>query len=104
MYIAHAAIAFRHHVPPQIIKNMDLETVSHFDSRNHRKSQNYAQSESQGLPKSTLKSIKLHLWASVCPLGVPLDPRITKMVSQDPKWSLKVSKMTDLGVKSHPFH
>ena len=37
------------------------------------------------LPKSTLKSIKTDIWASVCPLGVPLDPRITKMVSQVPK-------------------
>ena len=37
------------------------------------------------LPKSTLKSIKMDIWASVCPLGVPLDPRITKMVSQVPK-------------------
>jgi hypothetical protein len=37
------------------------------------------------LPKSTLKSIKIDIWASVCPLGVPLDPRITKIVSQVPK-------------------
>ena len=37
------------------------------------------------LPKSTLKSIKTAIWASVCPSGVPLDPRITKMVSQVPK-------------------
>ena len=35
--------------------------------------------------KSTLKSIKVDIWASVCPLGVPLDPRIIKMVSQVPK-------------------
>ena len=34
------------------------------------------------LSKSTLKSIKTNIWATVCPLGVPLDPRITKMVSQ----------------------
>ena len=37
------------------------------------------------VPKSILKSIKVDIWASVCPLGVPLDPRITKMVSQVPK-------------------
>ena len=37
------------------------------------------------LSKSTLKSIKTDIWATVCPLGVPLDPRITKMVSQVPK-------------------
>ena len=29
---------------------------------------------SRRLPKSTLKSIKTDIWASVCPLGVPLDP------------------------------
>ena len=37
------------------------------------------------LSKSTLKSIKTDIWVTVCPLGVPLDPRITKMVSQVPK-------------------
>ena len=37
------------------------------------------------LPKSTLKSIKVDIWASVCPLGVPLDPRLNKMVSQIPE-------------------
>ena len=34
------------------------------------------------LPKSTLKSIKTAIWASVGPLGAPLDPRIIKMVPQ----------------------
>ena len=37
------------------------------------------------LPKCTQKSIKIDIWPSVCPLGVPLDPMITKMVSQVPK-------------------
>ena len=37
------------------------------------------------LPKCTLKSIKIDIWASVCPLGVPLDHRITKMMFQVPK-------------------
>ena len=41
--------------------------------------------DSRRLTKSTLKSIKMDMWASVCPLGVRLDPRITKMVSQVPK-------------------
>ena len=31
------------------------------------------------------KSIKIHIWPSVCTLGVTLDPMITKMVSQEPK-------------------
>ena len=37
------------------------------------------------LPKSTLKSTRVDICASVCPLGVPLDTRITKVVSQVPK-------------------
>ena len=37
------------------------------------------------LPKFILKSIKVDIWTSVCPLGIPLDPRINKMVSQVPK-------------------
>ncbi len=47
--------------------------------------QNVSKVGPRRLPKSTLKSIKLDLWASMCPLGVPLDPRITKMVSRVPK-------------------
>ena len=39
----------------------------------------------KGLPKSTLKSIKVDIWVSVCPLGVPLDPRIIKIVSWVPE-------------------
>ena len=30
MLIAYTATAFWHHFPPWILKNMDLETVSHF--------------------------------------------------------------------------
>ena len=37
------------------------------------------------LPKSIKKLIKMEIWASVRPVGVPLDPRITKMVSWAPK-------------------
>ena len=37
------------------------------------------------LPKWTLKSIKIDIWPSMCPLGAPLDPMITKMVPQVPK-------------------
>ena len=36
----------------------------------------------RSLPKCILKSIKIDIWTSVCPLGVLLDSRITKMVSQ----------------------
>ena len=37
------------------------------------------------LPKWTLKSVKIDIWPSVCPLGVPLDRVITKMGPQVPK-------------------
>ncbi len=33
----------------------------------------------------SLKSSKMHTWTSKCLLGDPLDPWITKMVSQVPK-------------------
>ena len=37
------------------------------------------------LPKWSQKSIQIDIWPSVCPLGAPLDPMITKMVPQVPK-------------------
>ncbi len=77
----HAATAFWHHFHPWITKTMDLETVSHFG----RKSQTCAQSGFQEAPKCIINSMKINILASVCPLGVPLDPRITKMLSRAPK-------------------
>ena len=65
MFIAHTATAFWHHFPPWIIKNMDLETVSHFGTPNHRKSKSMPKVSPKMLPKSNLKSIKLDLRASV---------------------------------------
>ena len=50
-----------------------------------KKLQKGTQSGSQEPPKMTLKSIKMHTWTSKCLLGDPLDPWITKMVSQVPK-------------------
>ena len=50
----------------------------------------------RSLPKCTLKSIKIDIWTSVCPLGVPLDPRITKMMSQ-------VSKIEPQGLQNDSF-
>ena len=85
MVIAHAAIAFWHYFHPWITKNVHLEPVSHFATLNHRKYQNVPKVGPRRHPKSTLKSIKTDIWASVCPLDVPLDPRITKMISQVPK-------------------
>ena len=49
------------------------------------KSEKGAQSDSQGTPQIILKSLKIYTWTSKCPLGDPLDPWITKMVSQVPK-------------------
>ena len=49
------------------------------------KSQKGAKTEPQETPKMTLKSLKIYTWTSKCPLGDPLDPCITKMVSQVPK-------------------
>ena len=49
------------------------------------KSQKGAQSGLQETSKMILKSIKMQTWTSKCLLGDPLDPRITKMVSQVPK-------------------
>ena len=37
------------------------------------------------LPKCILKSIKIDIWPSLCPLGAPLEPMITKKVPQVPK-------------------
>ena len=85
MVLAHAAIAFWHHFHPWITKNMDLETISNFAIPNHRKSKKCSQSGSQEAPQIYLKSIKVDIWASVCPLGVPLDPRIIRSVSQVPR-------------------
>ena len=51
---------------------------------------------SRRLPKSTIKSIKTDIWASVCPLGVPQDPGITKMV-------VEVRKMEPQGLQNHEF-
>ena len=85
MVITHTATGFRQHFHPQIIKKMDLETVSHLGTPNHQNDKHFSKVTPRRLPKCTLKSIKMNIWASVCPMGVPLDPRITKMVSRAPK-------------------
>ena len=46
------------------------------------KSQKGTQSGSQETPKMTLKSIKMQTWTSKCLLGDPLDPSITKTITQ----------------------
>ena len=93
MFITHTAIAFWHHFHPWITKNMDLETVSHFATPNHGKSQNCAQSGSQEAPQIQPKITKNgHLGLSVsigCPPG-PQDhqngvPGTQKGASRTPK-------------------
>ena len=64
---------------------MDLETVSHFGTQIIDKSQKGLQNVSQELPQLALKSIKMDSWTPMCPLGVPLDPWITKVVLRVPK-------------------
>ena len=56
------------------------------------------------LPKSNLKSIKIDIWASMCLLGAPLGPRITKMVPQGTqKGTSEVTKIIDFRRKSDPI-
>ena len=99
----HPASAFWQHFPPWITKKMDLETVSHFDIPNHRKSRNCAQSGSQEASKIYLKSIKIDIWLSVCPLGIPLDAMITKMVPQVPKIQPEDLQNNNLKYKTTPI-
>ena len=84
MVIAHAATASRQHFQPRIIKNMGLE-IPPCNPKLWKNNENASKVDPRRVPKSTLKSIKTDIWASVCLLGAPLDPRITKMVSQVPK-------------------
>jgi hypothetical protein len=58
---------------------------------------------SRRLPKSNQKSIETDIWASVCPLGVPLDPRITRMVSQVPEKACRRFKNDSLRYKGTPI-
>ena len=85
MVIAHTASASWHHFHPWITKKMDLEPVSHFDTSNQQKIRKGLQCGPRRLPKGILKSIKMNTWTPMCPLGVPLDPWITKVVPRVPK-------------------
>ena len=92
MVIAHAAMAFWHNFHPWITKNMDLETIFHFATRNNRKSSNCAQSGSQEDPKMHSKiDENTYLGSGFlgCPVG-PLDhqndvPGTQKGTSRSPK-------------------
>ena len=63
---------------------------------NLQKSQNLLQTGSQEDPKIHQKIIKIQIWVQDVLPGVPLDPRITKMVSQ-------VSRMEPPGLQNNDF-
>ena len=84
MVLAHPDSAFWHHFHPWITQKMDLLSPT-LTSRMQENQPIVPKVGPRRLPKCSLQSIKIDIWPSVCPLGVPLDPRITKMVSQVPK-------------------
>ena len=55
------------------------------------------------LPTWTLKSIKIDIWPSVCPLGAPLDPMTTEMVPQVPKIQPEDLQNDNLRYKKTPI-
>ena len=85
MVVTHAASAIWHHFHPWITQNRTWNQSPILAPKTTKKSQKGAQSGSQETPKMTLKSIQMPTWTSKCLLGDPLDPRMTKMVSQVPK-------------------
>mgnify|MGYP002811515280 CR=1 FL=1 len=54
-------------------------------------------------PKWTLKSIKMDSWTSRCLLGVPVDPWVTKMVTQDTKMEPRGLQNDSFGYKKWPI-
>jgi len=93
MVMAHAAIPFWHHSHPWTTKNMDLETVCHFATLNHRKFEKSVQSRSRGAPQIRSKiDENQYLSPSVsigCPCGTQESrngvPGTQKGVSRSPK-------------------
>ena len=55
------------------------------------------------LSKCNLKSMEIDIWPSVCPLGAPLDPMITKMVAQVPKIQPEGLQNDNLWYKKTPI-
>ena len=51
----------------------------------------------------TLKSIKMYTWTSKCLLGDPLDPWITKMVTQGIQNGVQGLQNDSLGYKMRPI-
>ena len=53
----------------------------------------------QGLPKWSLNSTKIETWTSRCLFGVPVDPWITKMITQGTKMESQGLQNVSFGVK-----
>ena len=92
MVIAHTATGFQQHFHLWIIKNMDLETVSHLATPIKDKSQKGLQNDSQ-------ETIKMDTGTSRCLVGVPLESWITKMVTQVTKMDPQGLQNDNLGYK-----
>ena len=92
MVIAHAASAIWHHFHPWITQNRTWNQSPILAPKITEKSQKGTQSGSQEPPKMIVKSIKMHTWTSKCLLGDPLNPWITKMVSQVSKMEARGSQ------------
>ena len=71
-------------------------------SRITEKSQTYyAQSEPQKSPKCSLKSTKMDTWTPRCMLGVPVEPWITKIITQGaPNGASRSPKYTVCALKN----
>ena len=103
MVLAHPASAFWHHFHPWITKKMTWKLSPTLTSQI---TENHAIVPKVGprrLPKCTLKSIKIDIWPSVCPLGVPLDPMITKIVPQVSKIMREGLQNDSFRYKNQPF-
>ena len=101
--MAHAATAFDYNFHPWATKIMDLETVFLSVIPDYRKSRKCAKVGPERLPKFKKKSIKTDIWASVCPLSVPKDPRITKMVPEVPKMEPQGLQNNEFANKKRPI-
>ena len=74
MVLAHAGIALWHHFHHWIIKNMDLETASHFGTPNHEQIHNCLQSGSREIARMHSKINKKRLLDLKVPVGCPCGP------------------------------
>ena len=89
--MAHAAIASSIISIPWTPKSWTWKLFSFLSSQITENQENVPKVGPERLPKFQKKSIKIKtdIWSSVCPLGVPLDPRITKIVSKGLKKELR---------------